>query len=143
MNSRLEDIKALFYFMVRLFRSKLIIYVVISRNQLEMHNLKTGQTIKLRSEVPFSTNRLLIANNMVAENLGKQIMNKICGRDLKLSPVFMIIHPLEVGFDDVSPVEKMIYNDFGTILGAREVIIEESLEKLNKESLVRIKDKYS
>ena len=143
MSSRLEDIKALFYFMVRLFRSKLFIYVVISRNQLEVHNLKTGQTIKLRSEVPFSSTRLLIANNTIAENLGKQIMNKICGRDLKLSPVFIIIHPLETGFEEISPVEKMIYNDFGMMLGARAVIIEESLEKLNKENLTRIKEKYS
>lgn len=143
MNSRLEDIKALFYFTIKLFRSKLFIYLVISRNQLEVHNLKTGQTIKLKSKEPFSTNRLLIANNIIAENLGKQIMSKICGRDLKLSPVFIIIHPLEVGFDDVSQVEKMIYNDFGMILGAREVTIEESLEKLNKERLIRIKEKYS
>jgi hypothetical protein len=110
---------------------------------LEVYNVKTGQTIKLKSEEPFSTNRLLIANNIIAENLGKQIMNKICGRDLKFSPVFLIIHPLEVGFDDVSPVEKMIYNDFGVILGAREVAIEESLEKLNKETLIRIIKKYS
>ncbi|WP_194778303.1 hypothetical protein [Pararhodonellum marinum] len=138
MNPILNDAMNFFCFWVRFFRSKLFIYLIISRNQLEIKNLETGKMITQKSTFPFSSNRLLIANNLVAEKLGREMMNMVCGGDLKFRHVFVILHPLETGFDEICQVEKLLYNDFGTRIGAHGVILSESLKKLNAAELNKL-----
>lgn len=143
MSSRLNDFMNLFYFISRLFNAKLFIYTTISRDNIEMKNLSNGKTIKAKAEKSFSSERLLVADNIIIEKMGKEMLEEICGKGIKTKQIFLLIQPIEKGFEKVYPVEKMILNDFGHVIGASYVyIIQDSLTKLNNIELDKIIKSY-
>lgn len=132
-----------FLLIIRLFREKRFVYLVLTKNKIEITHLKSGRTIAYHSDQPFSTDRLLIADNVFAENLGRAMMKNLCGKDLTMRAVWVLIHPMELGFHEISLVEKMIYNDFSKMIGASGVVIVDSDKKLEGSELNNIIKKYT
>ncbi len=83
----------------------------------------------------FSSERLLIANSDIAISSGKLLLQEVCGSNLKMSNIYLFIHPVESGFSNISPVEEMIYNDFGSSIGASGVIIVKEESKLTDKEI--------
>ena len=100
-----------------------------------MVNLSNDKSISRKSIPEFSSDRLLIADNIIAEKLGKEMLFEVCNHDIKSRTISIVLQPLEPGFGVIYPVERMIYQDFVCMIGGNECYLEESTERLTKDML--------
>ncbi len=136
MNSLLSDIIELCYYLIRIFNPKVFIYITIYSDKLEMTDVLNSKTLIKVSPIPFSSNRLLIADNTSIETLGKEMVKELLNGKVKTNHLYFILHPIEKEFTKIHPVEKMILNDFAQSIGGHSVqIIENISTKLSESEL--------
>ena len=139
MSARLSEIIEIYYYLIRIFNPKVFIYITIYSDKLEMTNVLTCKTLIKASTIPFSSNRLLIANNIAIEKLGKEMLKELLNGKVNTNHLFLILHPIEKEFTKLYPVEKIILNDFAQSIGGHSVqIIENITTKLSELELKRI-----
>jgi hypothetical protein len=100
-----------------------------------MINISNGKLISKIAEQQFSSDKLLIADNIIAEKMGKEMIEEITNNKSKKRLVKIVLQPMENRFEKISPVEKMIYNDFISQIGGNEIYFEESDQRLTKEQI--------
>ncbi|WP_157716147.1 hypothetical protein [Roseivirga echinicomitans] len=131
-----QDLASVFFWIIRRLKPRTYIYCLISHNQLEFHNRMNAYSQESRKAVAnFSSERLLIANSDIAINSGKLLLQEVCNSNIKMSNIYLLIHPIENGFNNISPVEEMIYNDFGGSIGASGVIIVKEESQLTDKEI--------
>jgi len=117
--------------MLSKFKSQTL-YVQIKENQFTIKSIQNNETITLDASTPFSTNRLLIGEFTIAEELLKSGFEKLL--NTFLNP-FVIMHPLEKIDEKLSEVEEKTLSELALNAGAREVKIWLGEELTNTELL--------
>jgi hypothetical protein len=90
-------------------------------NCFEIKDMKTGARIKQTAMVPFSNDRLLITDNLIAETFCKQLIDELLhqeGKRFKRS-LRIVLQVCDPKFSETTKVEQMIYLDFACFVGAR------------------------
>lgn len=95
-----------------------IYYVQIKKNFFHVRCVNTAQSIELFATTPFSTNRLLIGQFTVAEELLKKAFAHF-SKSL-VSPK-VVMHPLEMIDETLSEVEEKVLREVALSAGARDV----------------------
>jgi len=100
---------------------KSTVYVKLKKNRLEITDIDSGKTLVRDASIPFSNDRLLIAENIPAERLAKELIAELLLHDKKLfnRPIRMVLQPVDPEITEVTAVERMIYQDFALHAGAR------------------------
>ena len=127
----LNDLINFGLWIIKALRTSLPIYVIVYKNSIKVKNIKSGKTASGKSEDKFSTERLLIADPIKAENLTKGLIKKVAQlAELKTRNLKVICHPLDSILADLSPAEKMIFHDFAYQIGGRYVYLIENKQEL-------------
>ncbi len=106
--------------------------VYISRNMIEVLNLKTGEVAT--GSADFTTQRLLIGNLPSAMKLLTELLKKVVFKGiLSVIRPKLIIQPLEMVEDGLSNVEERAFTELGSGAGARKVTVYVG-EKLTKQT---------
>jgi hypothetical protein len=114
------------------------LYLRISRNQLQLTDLASGQQLLDRDGPPFSHPRLLVGDFSAAEQRLTRALNALTPRSWwkpVLAPRLMI-HPLESVEGGLSQVEERLLLELGRGAGARQVLLHLG-EPLSHESILQ------
>jgi len=95
------------------------LYVRVSKNKFEITHIESKQQIQATPEEPFTTQRLLIGEFIIAEDCLRNITNKWA---MLLGPS-VIIHPLEMIEGGLSPIENRVLLEVAHGAGAKNVKI--------------------
>jgi hypothetical protein len=134
--SLLNDLRDLALWMIKLIRASLPLYVIVSRNSIKVKNLKNGKTASGVSQDKFSTDRLLIADPIKAEKIAKDLINQVAkANELRTRKLKIICHPIDEVLRDLSPAEKMIFNDFAFQIGGRQIYLVDKKQELTETEL--------
>ena len=143
MSSLLNDFVGIISFFLKKIKPKVFIYITLFREKIEMRNILNGKSMRRNSKIPFSCYRLLIADSEAIESIGKEMLNELCRNEKYTRSIFLVIHPLEMEFIKVYPVERMTLNDFGAMIGGDYVvIIENKPDQLSEKELKEIITNY-
>ena len=122
--NRLEDLYDLGRWIIKVFRPHISVYIVVSKNFIKVTNIENGQTASGNAGKEFSTSRLLIADPIIAEKLTLEFLNRVCSAmELKTRSLKVVCHPLDNEIGNLSPAEKMIFQDFAFQIGGRYIRI--------------------
>lgn len=136
-----DDIKGVIIGLIKLFRTPLPIYLIVYKNDIKVVNIKNGKIASGKNQVFFSSDRLLIADLMKAEKLALELINQIVDlSDLKTRNLKIVCHPIDNVLAELSPTEKMIFNDFVCNIGGRFVYL---IDDKNELSEIELKNKYA
>jgi hypothetical protein len=105
------------------------IYIKLTKNCLEVINLKTGMHEKRKAIEPFSTERLLVGQFDTAESLLRDLVKRIVkGASFWwILPTdwhsCMIMHPMDLLEGGLSQIEERLLVHLGVMCGASHVIV--------------------
>jgi hypothetical protein len=134
--NRLNDLRNLGLWIIKSMRTSLPIYVLVSKNFIKVKNLKNGKTASGKSQDNFSTDRILLADPITAENFTKELIKQVAQpNEIKTRKLKVICHPLDELIADLSPSEKMTFNDFAYRIGGRYVYLLDGKQELTDSEL--------
>jgi len=122
--------------MLSKFKSQTL-YVQIKENQFIIKSVQDNETITLDASTPFSTNRLLVGEFTIAEELLTIGFEKIL--NTFLNPI-VIMHPIDKIDEKLSEVEEKCLKELALNAGAREVRLWIGDELTDEELLEPIKE---
>ena len=105
--------------MIPIFK-RLPVYIKIYENKMEITNLKTGHTVCRSSLKNFSSNRLLIADFNIAENLIRDILKEMGIQNKHLKIIIQQIDNFE---KELFETEKRILRDLAEQAGGTEIYL--------------------
>jgi hypothetical protein len=88
------------------------IYVQIRRNQLRIRQIESNREGTFPAETPFSTQRLLVGEFRVAEDLLKRAVKEVSPRGFFSVGPHVVIHPMEMVEGGLSEVEQRLLQEF-------------------------------
>lgn len=121
--------------MLRLF-PKIILYIRVHRNKIEIRNVKTGQEITYKISQTYSNERMLIADFLIFEQELISAINKIKKRKLINRSACFVFQPIDEAVNEFSPVEKRVFRDSCEYAGAKEVFICAGKDNLSNQSII-------
>lgn len=122
--NRLKDLFDLGLWIIKIFRTPHSVYIVISKNFIKVVNIENGQNASSNAETEFSNSRLLIADSIIAEKMASDLLSRVFStKQLKTRSLIVVCHPLDSEIGNLSPVEKMILNDFAFQIGGSQIQI--------------------
>jgi hypothetical protein len=103
---------------------------------MKIVNLHNQQIAFENASQEFSSDRLLIAEPIVAESLGIKLLNQVCSTtDLKTKSLKVVCHRIDKEFHPLSTAERMILNDFVNQIGGNEIVLLDETVELSAEEL--------
>ena len=121
------------------FFKRIPVYIRIFEDRLIVRRLDNGVELERTSELPFSNNRLLLAD---FDNLYELLNSMLIDIDKGLVNKYKFIFQLVTeNLNGVAPTEKMCLNDLGLKCGANWVFIVEHANKLTDFELQQLLDK--
>ena len=122
----------------KLFASDL--YIKVRKNRFEAKNLSSnGGWESINSELPFTTERLLVGNFSAAEpTLTKLVKSINSGGLFKKSPQ-VVIQPMELIEGGLSEVEERIFKELALGAGAFKVVLHTGSELTDSEAVQLIR----
>ena len=137
--NRLNDIRDLGLWIIKSIRASITIYVIVSKNSIKVKNLKNGKTASGESQDKFSTDRLLLADPIKAEDFAKELIKEVAeSTEIRTRKLKVICQPLDDTLADLSPAEKMIFNDFAYQIGGRHIYLIDDKHELSN---IELKEK--
>lgn len=117
-----------------------VLYIRLMKNRVEIKHVKSGKSIEGTSETNFSNDRLLIADNIVAENYTKQLIAELLESKRKLlyRALTIVLQPADESIPDITPSEKRIYQDFAAFIGAKKYYLVDHQRRLTDEEVGEI-----
>jgi hypothetical protein len=94
------------------------VYVQVRRNQFRLRHIESNREGTFVAETPFSTQRLLVGEFRVAENLLKRALEEGSARGFFSVNPYVLIQPLEMLEGGLSEVEERVLRELA-IGGAR------------------------
>ena len=88
------------------------IYVQIRRNHLRIRHIESNREGTFPAETPFSTQRLLVGEFRVAEDLLKRAVKEVSRRGFFSVGPHVVIHPMEMVEGGLSEVEQRLLQEF-------------------------------
>jgi len=110
-------------------------------NCIEINHINTEKSIKQKSIIPFSNERLLLADFIVAENFLTSLINEVQSR--RSSPTFtlsseILFQPMEKTEGGISPVERRAYFDLCEHVGGKKVKLYDQLDMLSNTEVTNL-----
>lgn len=104
-----------------------------------VRNIDKGNEISENSDIPFSSQRLLVGNFTVAETFLKGLIKKVAPSGWFTPSPKILIHPLEMTEGGFSQVEERALLELANQMGARRTLVYDGpilsdslvIEKLN------------
>ncbi len=115
------------------------LYIKLWKDEVEIINVNNGKRIREKSNIPFSSSRLLIADFEVAENFLKRVINKLKRANKIKRYNTILVHPMEFVEGGISEVEERIFLESFERLNGRIVKIWDGEELSNKQVLRKLK----
>lgn len=119
---------------------KTFLFMILSPNLVQIKNLETGESISKKAIIPFSNDRLIIADFVIAEEFLRSVLdeflnqnNKTFRRSLK---VVLQIRDKEKPI--VTNVENRIYQDLVKYVGASHYWLIEHQNEISDEEIINI-----
>jgi len=124
--------------MIKIFK-RIPIYIRISKDQVTAKRLDNGTEFERIAELPFSNNRLLLADfDNLHELLNSILIELDKGYINKYKFIFQLVAE---NLNDVAQTEKMCLNDLGLKCGANWVRIIDHSNQLTDVEVQRLLDK--
>ncbi|MEP4534724.1 MAG: hypothetical protein ABJ004_16655 [Cyclobacteriaceae bacterium] len=121
------------------FLKRIPIYIRIFEDQIIVRRLDNGEGLGRTAELPFSNNRLLLAD---FDNLYELLNSTLIELDKGIVNKYKFIFQLVTeNLNGVAQTEKMCLNDLGLKCGANWVYIVEHANELTDIELQRLLDK--
>ena len=117
---------------------KSTVYVKLMKNRLEVTDIESGKTLVREATIPFSNDRLLIAENIPAERFGKELISELLLHNKKFfnKPVRIVLQPIDPEITEITAVERMIYHDFAFHSGARYIWLCDHQRPMSSEEVL-------
>lgn len=116
------------------------IYVRVLNNELECKIAGSGQILRRKAEIPFSNNRLLIAEFSSAEQLLRDMIDDLLNQKGKIfkKSLNVVIQPVFPQETALSSVEKRIFADLAEVVGGKQVWVTNHAKELSDQEIVEI-----
>lgn len=102
---------------------KSTVYAKISKNQISLKHIESGNIYEMQPNVPFTTTRLLVGTFSSGEACLKEALGIVVkGGRFKVAPV-VVMHPLEMVEGGLCEVEERLFKELAIGAGARNVHI--------------------
>ena len=99
------------------------VYVRVKKNQFWVRNLKFEQEATFNADQPFSTNRQLIGQFQLAQELLKRAVKEISKGSIFTPSPKILIQPLELIVEGLSQVEERVLKEVAIGAGASRVVV--------------------
>lgn len=113
-----------------------ILCLRILKNKLEVKHIQSGREIKKSAVIPFSNDRLLIADFNNAEALFREVNNEMFSSKSFRKSLHVVVQPVDEMIKNISSVENRAYIDFAEFAGASKVRIYPTQEKLSDQEVL-------
>ena len=116
------------------------LYIKVRKNRFEAKNLSSnGGWESIHSELPFTTDRLLVGTFSAAESALTKLLKSInAGSLFKKSPQ-VVIQPMELIEGGLSEVEERIFKELALGAGAFKVVLHTGSELTDSEAIQLIR----
>jgi hypothetical protein len=98
-------------------------YVRVKKNQFRVRSLKFEKEATFNADQPFSTNRQLIAQFQLAEEVLKRALKEISKSSFFTPSPHVLIQPLEITVEGLSQVEERVLREVAIGAGASKVVV--------------------
>ncbi len=115
-----------------------IIYLRLLKNKIIVRDVRTGREIEKKRDVPFSNDRLIIAEFEPIEELFRTAINEVLNKKNKYisKSINMVIQVMDETITEMTSIEKRTYRDLGEHCGARMVWLEPSQNILTDDFII-------
>ena len=112
------------------------LYIKVSNNKFEVKNIsENGDWECVVSQVPFSTNRLLVGKFSQAETTLSMLVKRVLPKGLIPKRPQVVIHPTVMVEGGLSEVEERVFNELALGAGAIKAILHVGPELSDAEVL--------
>lgn len=118
-----------------------LLYFKIWKNEVEIIDVEKGIKLKEKSNTPFSSLRLLIADFEIAEEFFKKVLKKLKKNNKIMRNYSILCHPMELTEGGLSETEKRIFLESCGRLNGRLVKIWEGDELTNRQVIEKLKSR--
>ena len=117
---------------------KSTVYLKLMKNRLELTHIESGKMLSGTATIPFSNDRLLIAENIPAEKFAKELIAELLLHNKKLfnKRIRMVLQPVDPEITEITAVERMIYHDFAFHAGARYIWVCEHQRPMSAQEVL-------
>jgi rod shape-determining protein MreB and related proteins len=116
---------------------KSTLYVRVSRNKLHVRHIKSGRSVHVTSDTPFTTNRLLMGDFLAAEAALRKACAEVQAGPKYLAAPRVVMHPLEMVEGGLSGVENRVFMEVADCAGAERIAVWVGHELSDQEVLER------
>lgn len=115
-----------------------IIYLRLLKNKIIVRDVRTGREIEKKADVPFSNDRLIIAEFEPLETILRTALNEVQNKKGKVSlrNMKMVIQVMDETIIEMTSTEKRAYRDTASFCGARMVWLEPSQNILTDDFVI-------
>lgn len=99
------------------------VYVKIRANEFIVRHIQSGREAKVRSAQPFTTQRLLIGDFLVAERCLSQAFREVRYGPAYFAAPTVVMHPLEMMEGGISPIEERVLLEVAHGAGAKRTVV--------------------
>ena len=119
------------------------IYIKISRNEIEITDLKNATTVRKTASTVFSGRRNVVADFVETLNLIDELLKSLNLKGKIISPSLNVLIQQMEGFEGgLSDMEHLALNDLASISGAKYVVVMADKTILSEdEALRKLKDR--
>jgi hypothetical protein len=99
---------------------KSTLYVRVQPNRFLVRHIESGREASTVSSQPFTTQRLLIGEFLLAEKALRDAMNQVGHGNSYLAAPTIVIHPLAMVEGGLAPVEHRVFMEVADCAGAKK-----------------------
>ncbi len=116
------------------------LYIKVSKNYVEIIDVDKNIRVSEKSEKPFSSERLLIAEFNIAENFMNDLILKLKAKSSINRYSSILFHPLDYTEGGIAEVENRIFLEIAERLKGKIVKVWEGKELTNSQVIKELKN---
>ncbi len=102
---------------------KATLYVRVSRNKLDVRHIESGRNVRVMSDTPFTTHRLLMGDFLAAESALRKAIAEIQPGPKPFTALSVLMHPMEMVEGGLSGVENRVFMEVADCAGATRMFV--------------------
>jgi rod shape-determining protein MreB len=115
------------------------LYVRIRPNEFQVRHLESGREVRVQSQVPFTTQRLLVGNFIAAEDCLIKAFKEVRYGPRYLAAPTVVMHPLAMTEGGLSQIEARALQELAEGAGGKTSIVWEGHELQDAEVKARVR----